>query len=117
VIVVAALVICLVPAHEIPGVFEVSDKFAHLAGHAALAIYFAGLVPRPRWWKIFALLLVFGVAVELAQFTMHVGRNGDPRDVFANGAGAAFGLLLARLGLQRWPEFVERLWGQRRTAQ
>jgi len=37
---------------------------------------------------------------------MHVGREGDPRDVVANSIGAALGLVLARLGMARWPEFA-----------
>ncbi len=71
---------------SIPGAFEVSDKFSHLAGHGALALYFAGLVPRSRWWKIFAFLLLFGAGIEFAQYAMQVGREGDPRDVVANSA-------------------------------
>jgi glycopeptide antibiotics resistance protein len=117
VLVLAALVVCLVPFHDIPGEFKLSDKLGHLLGHGALAAYFAGLVPRPRWWKVFAFLLLFGVGIESAQYAMQVGRDGDPRDVIANGAGAALGLLAARLGLERWPEFAERLLGQRRPAQ
>ena len=66
-------------------------------------VYFTGLVPRRGWWKIFVFLLLLGVAIEFAQYYMHAGRDGDPRDVVANCAGAALGLLLARLGLARWP--------------
>ena len=57
-----------------------------------------------RWWKIFVFLLLLGAGIEFAQYFMHVGREGDVRDVLANVAGAALGLLLARLGLARWPE-------------
>ena len=100
-----------------PGVFNFNDKLGHLVGHGVLALYFAGLVPRQRWWKIFVFLLLFGIAVEFAQYAMHVGREGDPRDVVANSVGAAFGLLLARLGLARWPEVAAWVFGQRRAAQ
>ena len=113
VLVLAALVVCLVPVHDIPGEFKLSDKLSHLLGHGALAAYFAGLVPRPRWWKIFAFLLLFGISVEFAQYYMNVGRYGEARDVFANSIGAALGLLIARLGLARWPEWTERLLGRR----
>jgi len=116
VLVLAAVVICLVPGQELPGAFEMNDKASHLVGHGALALYFAGLVPRHRWWKIFVFLLLLGAAIELAQFHMHVGREGDVRDVFANSVGALFGLLLARLGLARWPEAFAWLLGRRRTA-
>jgi VanZ family protein len=117
VIVLAALVVCLVPGHELPREFEMNDKVAHIAGHGLMAIYFAGLVARGRWWKIFVFLLLFGVCVEFAQYYMHVGRNGDPRDVLGNCLGALVGLLLARLGLERWPLIMAGLLGQRRAAE
>jgi VanZ family protein len=116
-LVLIVIVVCLVPSNEIPGVFEVNDKLSHLAGHATLAIYFAGLVPRPRWWKIFVFLLLLGSAIEVAQYAMHMGREGDPRDVVANSMGAALGLLLARLGLARWPEFAAWVLFRERPAQ
>jgi VanZ family protein len=111
-LVIAALVVCLIPSEEIPEL-ELSDKVSHLTGHAILALYFAGLVPRKGWWKIFVFLLCFGITIEFAQYYMHAGREGDPRDVIANSLGAAFGLLLARCGLARWPELAAWLLGQR----
>ena len=115
-LVIAAAIICLVPFTEIPTEFEFNDKISHVLGHGALALYFAGLVPRRGWWKVFVFLLLFGIAIEFAQYFMHVGRDGDPRDVIANSLGAAFGLLLARCGLARWPVFAAWLLG-RRTAE
>jgi glycopeptide antibiotics resistance protein len=115
-LVIAAAIICLMPFTEIPHEFEFNDKVSHLIGHGSLALYFAGLVPRRDWWKIFAFLLLFGIAIEFAQYYMHVGRNGDPRDVIANSLGTVLGLLLARCGLARWPELAAWLLG-RRTAE
>jgi len=112
-LVVLAIVVCLIPSAELPSEFELSDKTSHLVGHGTLALYFAGLVPRQRWWKIFVFLLCFGIAIEFAQYYMHAGREGDPRDVLANSLGAVFGLLLARCGLARWPELAARLLGRR----
>ena len=116
VLVALAVVVCLAPGHEIPGIFEINDKVSHLAGHGLLAIYFSGLVPRRRWWKIFVFLLLLGTAIEFAQYYMHWGRDGDPRDQVANSIGALLGLLLARLGLSRWPELGAWLLGQRRAS-
>jgi VanZ family protein len=116
-IVLAALVICLLPGQELPDSFKMNDKAGHLVGHGLMAVYFAGLVPRSRWWKIFVLLLLFGIVVEFAQYYMNVGRNGDPRDVVANSAGALLGLLAARLGLAHWPLLAAALLGQRRAAE
>jgi VanZ family protein len=114
-LVAAALVVCLVPTSDIPAELEWNDKVSHLAGHGAMALYFAGLVPRRSWWKIFVFLLLFGVSIEFAQYFMHAGREGDPRDVLANSTGAALGLLAGRLGLSRWPELAEWLLGRRTT--
>jgi VanZ family protein len=108
-----AIYYCLVPANEIPGAFDFNDKLNHLLGHGCLAIYFAGLVPRRSWWKIFVFLLLLGVAIEFAQYYMNLGRQGDVRDVIANCAGAVLGLLLAWLGLSRWTQWAARLTGQR----
>jgi VanZ family protein len=109
----AALVVCLMPVPHVPQPFELNDKIAHILGHTALATYFTGLVPRPRWWKIFAFLLVFGIVIEFAQHYMAMGRQGDLRDVIGNAVGAALGLLLGFLGLSRWPIWVETWFGRR----
>jgi VanZ family protein len=111
--VVAAIVICLVPGQELPMAFEWHDKVSHVAGHGVMAVYFAGLVPRRGWWKIFVFLVLLGISIEFLQYYMRAGREGDPLDVVANASGAAFGLLLARLGLSRWPELVSWLLGRR----
>jgi VanZ family protein len=110
VLLVAATVACLVPGHDLPASFELNDKISHMIGHGALAAYFTGLIPRSRWWAIFVLLMLFGIVIEFAQYAMHVGRNGDPRDLIANGVGIALGLLLGLLGVARWPELVAWVW-------
>jgi VanZ family protein len=112
-----AVLICLIPGHDIPGALEMNDKASHLMGHGLLALYFTGLLPRQRWWKIFLLLLVMGVVIELAQYHMHVGRQGDARDVLANSAGALLGLFVGWLGVSRWPDWAERLLGRSRAAE
>jgi VanZ family protein len=116
VLVAAAAVVCLIPSADIPAELELSDKLSHLIGHGVLALYFAGLVPHRGWWKIFVFLLCFGVTIEFAQYYMHSGREGDPRDIIANSLGAALGLLVAWCGAARWPELMAWLLG-RRTAE
>src|SRR5262245_54170389 len=102
VLVAIATYFCLVPGKEMPKAFEVNDLISHFVGHGTLALYFAGLVPMRRWWKIFVGLLAFGICIEFAQYFMNVGREGELKDVFSNSAGALLGLLAARLGLYRW---------------
>lgn len=114
-IVLVAVTVCLVPGNELPASFEGNDKASHLIGHGLLALYFSGLVVRRSWWKIFVFLLLLGTAIEFAQYFMHAGREGDPRDVVANSLGALLGLTAGWLGGARWPELASRLLG-RRTA-
>ena len=108
-----AVWICLAPGHDIPRAFELNDKVSHIGGHALMALYFSGLVPRRGWWKIFLSLLLLGIGIELAQYYMHLGRQGDPRDVLANSAGALLGLGLGFLGISRWPDWAAWLLGRR----
>lgn len=107
----AAIYYCLAPMPEVPVAFEFNDKLSHIAGHAAMALYFSGLVVRRSWWKIFMSLLLLGVAIEFAQHYTHWGRQGDYRDVLANSLGAALGLLLGWAGLARWPHWAGRVVG------
>jgi VanZ family protein len=113
VLVFVALLVCLIPMPQVPHSFNLNDKLSHVIGHGGLAVYFTGLVERPRWWKIFAFLLVFGIGVEVAQHYMDLGRNGDARDILANSVGALTGLLLGFLGLSRWPRWAAWLFGRR----
>jgi len=113
VILLVAIWVCLMPVNRVITAFEWSDKTSHLLGHGLLALYFSGLVARKSWWKIFAGLLLMGIVIEFAQHYMGLGREGDPRDVVANSAGALLGLVAGWLGLSRWPELAAWLLGQR----
>lgn len=112
-LVLLALILCLLPSRDLGDPVNLNDKLSHALGHAAMAVYFAGLVPRACWWKIFVFLLCFGVIVEIAQYFMDVGRQAEAADVLANNVGAVIGLVLARAGLANWPAWFGRLLGQR----
>jgi VanZ family protein len=83
------------------------DKVEHFATYLVLAMWFTGLVPRARWWRVVAGLLGLGLAMELGQYLMQAGRLGDPADMLANTAGIAVGMLLASLGTGGWAVKVE----------
>jgi VanZ family protein len=116
VLLLAATVVCLVPGHELPASFELNDKASHIVGHGALAAYFTGLVTRRRWWTIFLGLMIFGAVIEAAQYLMHVGRDGDPRDLLANCVGVSLGLVVGFLGVSRWPDLLAWALRQRGVA-
>jgi VanZ family protein len=113
IIVALAAFICLIPGKELPAAFEWNDKTSHLVGHGLMALYFSGLVMRRSWWKIFLFLLLFGTVIEFAQYSMHAGREGDPRDVVANSLGALLGLSAGWAGGARWPELAAWMFGKR----
>jgi VanZ family protein len=115
VLVALAIFVCLVPMQEMPQTIDWNDKLSHVIGHAALALYFAGLVARRNWWKLVLWLFALGLAIELAQTALPTGRHGSAKDVVANVAGTGLGLVLACLGLARWPQWAAWLLG-RRTA-
>jgi VanZ family protein len=83
------------------------DKVEHLATYLFLAVWFAGLLPRTRWWRIATGLLGLGLALELGQYMMQAGRMAEPVDMLANTAGIAAGMLLAWFGADRWALKVE----------
>jgi VanZ family protein len=110
-----AIFVCLVPVGDIPTAFNWNDKVSHMLGHAALAAYFSGLVARRSWWKVCVALIALGIAIEIAQYFVHAGRQADPLDVLANSCGTLLGLLLGWIGLARWPDWAAWIFGQRRA--
>jgi VanZ family protein len=112
VFVALASIVCIMPMPPIVNAHNFNDKLAHLLGHAALAVYFSGLVQRAAWWKIFVFLLAFGIGIEFVQHYMDAGRDGDPRDVLGNSAGCLLGLFAGHVGLSRWPQWADALLGR-----
>ena len=106
VMITASVVVCLLPAKALPQT-GVSDKFEHSFIYACLALWFAGLYPRSRYVVIGLGLFAMGVAIEIAQGAMHMGRNADYRDVIANTTGIGIGLALAALWLGGWAERID----------
>lgn len=83
-----------------------ADKLLHFGAYAVLA----GMARLgwPRQWGgwIFLGLAVFGIAIELAQHTMDLGRTGSLADTIANLAGAAAALV-----------FFHYFWTRHKTGQ
>lgn len=87
------LVMSLRPALSLGGITHI-DKVWHLGTYAVLS----GLVRLgwPKLWGglIFAGLGFFGVAIEIAQHSMNLGRSGSIADTVANLIGTALPLIL-----------------------
>jgi VanZ family protein len=107
ILVALAIIVSIVPAHELPKLGGVSDKLEHAVAYGALALWFAGIYPKSRYPMIGVGLLFMGIVIEGLQGTMNVGRQADLRDVYANSIGIVAGLLLALVWLGGWAMRVE----------
>ena len=85
--------------------FEGADKVVHFMMFLAMAFAYhfdfrRGKKPvdeaRLMGW-IFVSLSAFGGLIEMAQWTMRMGRSGDWYDLLADIAGAVYGIILAWL--------------------
>jgi VanZ family protein len=106
-LVVLAIIASIVPAHDLPKMGGISDKLEHVVGYGVLALWFAGIYPKSRYPMIGVALLTMGIVIEGLQGAMHVGRQADLRDVYANSAGIICGLVLALAWLGGWAQRVE----------
>ncbi len=104
--VAAALTVCLLPPKyvEIP---NANDKTEHIIGFMLLTLWFCSIYARSRYWLIALYYLLFGVFIEVMQGTMHLGRNSDIHDVYADAVGIFIGVILALTPLGRWPRKIE----------
>jgi VanZ family protein len=83
------------------------DKVEHFTAYFGLALWFTGLYPRARYWQVVTGLLALGLAVEIAQGAMRLGRSAEVLDMAANAAGVVAGLLLALALTGGWAQRVE----------
>ena len=113
--IIIAIVVCLLPGRALPPTTLVSDKFEHFLLYGFLMVWFAGLYPRARYVMIAVALLLMGIAIEMAQGAMNLGRTADVRDVIANSIGVGIGLTLSLLGLGGWAQWIDG-WTRGRAA-
>jgi len=85
-----------------------SDKAAHVLAFAFLMLWFGSLFPRRWHWRLFAILLIYGVIMELLQ-TQVPNRYAEGADLLADFIGVLTGWLLAGTAIRRWPLWIERL--------
>jgi VanZ family protein len=103
---VAVIYLSLAPNQEVPtpGNF---DKLQHAFAYAFLAAWFTGLVAKRGYWKVALALAALGLAMELLQHFMALGRQGDPLDMAANMLGIGIGVALGAWLTGGWALKVE----------
>ena len=107
VLVVAVVVVCLLPARNLPGT-GINDKVEHAVAFMVMALWFAGLTARRDYLFLLLALIALGGAIEIAQGLMALGRTADPLDLLADSTGALAGVALALTPLGLWVTVLER---------
>lgn len=87
--VVFTLYAALAPGDDTAGLIP-WDKAKHFIVFYGLTFLAAMALPKSRWWKIAAVLLVFGIAIEILQGLPIVGRDADVFDIVADALGIGF---------------------------
>lgn len=108
VFVIAAMVLSLMPLQQIT-MPSWNDKFEHAMGYLLLTLWFCGLYQRQRYWVVALWMFAMGILVEILQGMMHLGRQADIRDIYADILGIGLAVFLAITPLGRWPYWFEKL--------
>jgi VanZ family protein len=94
-----------------PHLVFASDKVKHFAAYCGVAFWFAGMTERRRYPMLALALVLLGVAMELGQAAMGLGRTAEWRDLLANTLGIGTALAVACAGLDSWMLQIERRLG------
>jgi len=101
------LYLCLEPAGQ-GGVFLIPDKLSHALGFFSLTVWFAALVERRLYLTVGLVMLTVGIAIEIAQDAMALGRAAEFADVVADLIGIVLGLLLSLASRESWLARIEK---------
>lgn len=79
-----------------------ADKVVHLVAYAGLAWLAIPSFSNTSIWKVFLILVCFGVGIEIAQSLMDFGRQGSLLDIYANAVGVSLGVLFWLIIASLW---------------
>jgi VanZ family protein len=97
----------LLPGNDLPMILQ-RDKIVHAGSYFLLMVWFAGIYEPRRHLVVAVVLAVLGFTLDAMQGGIAT-RSFDLRDVAANVAGVAIGLVLSRWLFAGWCLRVERL--------
>ena len=86
---------------ELPQWLGGADKWAHALVFAVLTLWFAGLYPRDKYWRIAIGMAAYGVLIELCQGIITY-RSAEWPDLGADVVGIGAGVSLALVGAGGW---------------
>lgn len=84
------------------------DKAYHFVAFLSLTLWFAALVERRGYWAVSIALFLLGIAIEIGQHVMALGRSAEFLDVVADTAGILVGIVLSLAIRDSWLQRVER---------
>ena len=105
--------LCLRPSVGGEQWFPGADKVHHAIAFFALSVLLLALFERRRYAAVCVSLLVFGGAIEVAQYLMPYGRSAEWEDLAADGLGVVLGLLASLAIRESWLQRIERRLGGR----
>jgi VanZ family protein len=105
--------LCLRPSAGGDQWFPHADKVQHAAAFLGLAGLLLALVERRHYAAVCVALLVFGGAIEVAQYLMPYGRSAEWADLAADGLGIVLAALVSLAIQESWLQRIERRLGAR----
>ena len=105
--------LCLRPSAGTEQWFPHADKVQHAAAFLGLAVLLLALVERRHYAAVCVALLVFGGAIEVAQYLMPYGRSAEWADLAADGLGIVLAGLVSLAIQESWLQRIERWLGAR----
>ena len=100
--------LCLRPSAGGDQWFPNADKVQHAAAFLGLGGLLLALVERRHYAAVSTALLVFGGAIEVAQYLMPYGRSAEWADLAADGLGIALAALASLAIRESWLQRIER---------
>lgn len=105
--------LCLRPSSGGDQWFPGADKYQHAAAFLGLGGLSLALVERRLYTAACVALLVFGGAIEVAQYLMPYGRSAEWADLVADGVGIVLAALASLAIRESWLQRIERWLGAR----
>jgi len=105
--------LCLRPSAGGDQWFPHADKFQHAAAFLGLGGLLLALFERRHYAVACVALLVFGGAIEVAQYLMPYGRSAEWADLAADGLGIVLAALVSLAIQESWLQRIERWLGAR----